>query len=65
MISNTALANMFNSPVNRINLFDELQRGVVVLIDTSKDFLQADSVIPVQLLLPFAPNSDESKAIAL
>ena len=29
VISNTALANMFNSPVNKINLFDELQRGVV------------------------------------
>ncbi len=43
VISNTALANMFSSPVNRINLFDELQRGVVVLIDTSKDFLQADN----------------------
>jgi len=43
VISNTALANMFNSPVNKINLFEELQRGVVVLIDTSKDFLQTDN----------------------
>ncbi len=43
VISNTALSNMFNSPENKINLFEELQRGVVVLINTNKDFLQSDN----------------------
>lgn len=42
ILSNKALADMFNSPVNKIDLFSELQRGTVVLINTSKDFLKSD-----------------------
>jgi len=34
-----SLADMFNSPKNKIDLFDELQRGTVILINTSKEFL--------------------------
>lgn len=42
ILSNRALADMFNSPKNKIDLFDELQRGTVVLINTSKDFLKSE-----------------------
>jgi len=42
LIANPALSAMFNSPTNKIDLHTELQRGAVVLIDTSKDTLKAD-----------------------
>ncbi len=42
VLSNSALANMFNSPVNKIDLFEELQRGSVILINTAKDYLKTD-----------------------
>lgn len=42
VLSNTALANMFNSPTNKIDLFEEMQRGSVILINTAKDYLKTD-----------------------
>jgi len=42
VLSNTTLANMFNSPVNKIDLFEEMQRGSVILINTAKDYLKTD-----------------------
>ena len=42
VLSNSALANMFNAPINKIDLFEEMQRGSVILINTAKDYLKTD-----------------------
>lgn len=42
VLSNATLSAMFNSPVNKVDLGAELQRGTVVLINTAKDYLKTD-----------------------
>lgn len=42
LLSNPSLAAMFNSPDNRIDLDAELQRGVVILVNSSKETLKTE-----------------------
>lgn len=43
LIENPTLARLFTSPSTRIDLFEELNRGSIVLVDTAKDFLKGAS----------------------
>jgi len=40
---NPTLARLFTAPVNRIDLFEELNNGSIILVDTAKDFLKSGS----------------------
>src|SRR5207249_92745 len=43
ILENPTLARLFTAPVNRIDLFDELNNGSIILVDTAKDFLKGGS----------------------
>jgi Type IV secretion-system coupling protein DNA-binding domain len=43
IIENPTLARLFTSPRTKIDLFEELNRGSIILIDTAKDFLKGAS----------------------
>ncbi|MFI4973123.1 MAG: type IV secretory system conjugative DNA transfer family protein [Caulobacterales bacterium] len=43
IIENPTLARLFTSPETKIDLFTEMNRGAVVLVDTAKDFLKGGS----------------------
>ncbi|MEI9933144.1 MAG: type IV secretion system DNA-binding domain-containing protein [Rhizomicrobium sp.] len=43
VIENPAIARLFTSPSTRIDLFEEMNRGSIVLVDTAKDFLKGAS----------------------
>ena len=43
IIENPTLARLFTSPSTKIDLFDELNRGSVILVDTARDFLKGSS----------------------
>jgi hypothetical protein len=43
IIENPTLARLFTAPVNRLDLFRELNSGSIILVDTAKDFLKGSS----------------------
>jgi hypothetical protein len=43
IIENPTLARLFTAPVNRLDLFSELNNGSIILVDTAKDFLKGGS----------------------
>jgi hypothetical protein len=43
ILENPTLARLFTAPVNRLDLFDELNSGAIILVDTAKDFLKGGS----------------------
>jgi Type IV secretion-system coupling protein DNA-binding domain len=43
IIENPAIARLFTSPETRIDLFSEMNRGSIILVDTAKDFLKGSS----------------------
>ena len=43
ILENPTLARLFTAPVNRLDLFDELNAGSIILVDTAKDFLKGGS----------------------
>jgi len=43
IIENPTLARLFTSPNTKLDLFTELNRGSVILVDTAKDFLKGSS----------------------
>jgi hypothetical protein len=43
IIENPTLARLFTSPRTRVDLFEELNQGSIILVDTSKDFLKGAS----------------------
>lgn len=43
ILENPTLARLFTSPRTKIDLFTELNRGSVILVDTAKDFLKSAS----------------------
>ena len=43
IIENPTLARLFTSPETKIDLFTEMNRGAVILVDTAKDFLKGGS----------------------
>lgn len=43
IIENPTLARLFTSPRTKIDLFEELNRGSIICIDTAKDFLKGAS----------------------
>ncbi len=43
IIENPAIARLFTSPETRIDLFAEMNRGSIILVDTAKDFLKGAS----------------------
>ena len=42
VLSNATLSTMFNSPVNKIDLYSAMQDGSIILINTAKDYLKTD-----------------------
>lgn len=43
IIENPTMARLFTSPETKIDLFTEMNRGSVILVDTAKDFLKENS----------------------
>jgi len=43
IIENPAIARLFTSPETRIDLFDKMNKGSIILVDTAKDFLKGAS----------------------
>ncbi|GAA0326182.1 hypothetical protein GCM10009087_40630 [Sphingomonas oligophenolica] len=43
IIENPTMARLFTSPETKVDLFDEMNRGAVILVDTAKDFLKENS----------------------
>jgi len=43
IIENPTMARLFTSPETKIDLFTEMNRGAVILVDTAKDFLKENS----------------------
>lgn len=43
IIENPTMARLFTSPETKLDLFSELNRGSVILVDTAKDFLKGSS----------------------
>lgn len=43
VLENPTLARLFTAPETRIDLFSELNRGAIILVDTAKDFLKGSS----------------------
>jgi hypothetical protein len=43
IIENPTMARLFTSPETKIDLFAEMNRGAVILVDTAKDFLKENS----------------------
>ena len=43
IIENPTLARLFTSPDTKIDLFTEMNRGSIILVDTAKDFLKSGS----------------------
>ena len=43
IIENPAIARLFTSPETRIDLFEEMNKGSIILVDTAKDFLKGSS----------------------
>ena len=43
ILENPTLERLFTSPTTRLDLFDELNRGSIILVDTAKDFLKGAS----------------------
>lgn len=43
ILENPTMARLFTSPETKIDLFDEMNRGAVILVDTAKDFLKGNS----------------------
>jgi hypothetical protein len=43
IIENPTLARLFTSPDTKVDLFTEMNRGAVILVDTAKDFLKGGS----------------------
>jgi len=43
LIENPTLARLFTSPATKIDLFDELNQGSIILVDTARDFLKGAS----------------------
>lgn len=42
ILSNGAMERMFNNKRNKVDIFDAINRGSVILVNTAKDLLQAD-----------------------
>jgi hypothetical protein len=43
ILENPTLARLFTAPDTKIDLFEQLNRGAIVLVDTAKDFLKGSS----------------------
>ncbi|HTU12431.1 MAG TPA: DUF87 domain-containing protein [Allosphingosinicella sp.] len=43
IIENPTMARLFTSPETKVDLFAEMNRGAVILVDTAKDFLKENS----------------------
>ncbi len=43
ILENPTLARLFTSPETKVDLFSELNRGSIILVDTAKDFLKGGS----------------------
>ena len=51
IIENPTMARLFTSPESKIDLFTEMNRGAVILVDTAKDFLKEASGIFGRLII--------------
>jgi hypothetical protein len=43
IVENPTLANLFTAPETKLDLFTEMNRGSIILVDTAKDFLKGGS----------------------
>ncbi|MDB5580989.1 MAG: hypothetical protein JWR80_6165 [Bradyrhizobium sp.] len=43
IIENPTMARLFTSQENKVDLFSEMNRGAIILVDTAKDFLKENS----------------------
>ena len=43
IIENPTMARLFTSPETKVDLFTEMNRGAIILVDTAKDFLKENS----------------------
>lgn len=43
IIENPTMARLFTSEENKVDLFSEMNRGAIILVDTAKDFLKENS----------------------
>lgn len=43
ILENPTLARLFTSPQTKLDIFDELNKGSIILVDTAKDFLKGAS----------------------
>jgi len=51
IIESPTMARLFTAPETRIDLFTEMNRGAVILVDTAKDFLKEGSAIFGKLII--------------
>jgi TraM recognition site of TraD and TraG len=43
ILQNPIIAEMLNAPVNRVDFFEELNKGTIILVNTSQEYLKDDS----------------------
>jgi Helicase HerA, central domain len=51
IIENPTMARLFTSPETKVDLFSEMNRGAIILVDTAKDFLKDNSAVFGQLII--------------
>ena len=51
IIESPTMARLFTAPETRIDLFTEMNRGTVILVDTAKDFLKEGSAVFGKLMI--------------
>ncbi|WP_067737709.1 type IV secretory system conjugative DNA transfer family protein, partial [Novosphingobium naphthalenivorans] len=51
IIESPTMARLFTAPETKIDLFSEMNRGAVILVDTAKDFLKDDSAVFGKLII--------------
>ena len=51
IIENPTMARLFTAPETKIDLFAELNRGSIILVDTAKDFLKEGSAVFGKLVI--------------
>ena len=51
IIENPTMARLFTATETKVDLFTEMNRGAIILVDTAKDFLKDNSAVYGQLLI--------------
>jgi Helicase HerA, central domain len=51
IIENPTMARLFTAPETKLDLFSEMNRGAIILVDTAKDFLKDNSAVYGQLII--------------